>query len=277
MLSGYLITDLLVAEYSRHRGIGLKMFWLRRARRLLPALFVMLFVTVGWATLFDRSPAERPALRPDPRGLLRTATGGSSSTTSPTSPSSARPRPLGHLWSLAIEEQFYLVWPLLVLLGFRFLHSKRAMMLVTLALAAGSAIEMGILFSLLPQNGDPTRVYDGHRHPGLRPADRGGPGPGPAPATGPSPRSPPNARRVLNGVGGLSLLGIFVMFWQHQPVRAVPLRGRHGPPGHPHRPAHRRHRPPRDRSCGRCWGGSRCAGWGSARTPSTCGTTRSSC
>src|SRR6202044_4213483 len=60
VLSGYLITDLLVAEYRRHQGIGLKQFWLRRARRLLPALFVVLFVTVGWATLFDRVQLTGP-------------------------------------------------------------------------------------------------------------------------------------------------------------------------------------------------------------------------
>ena len=47
VLSGYLITDLLVAEYRRTRGIALARFWIRRARRLLPALFVVLFVTVG--------------------------------------------------------------------------------------------------------------------------------------------------------------------------------------------------------------------------------------
>ena len=63
VLSGYLITDLLVAEYRRHRGIALAQFWIRRARRLLPALFVVLFVTVGWATLFDRS--QLAALRSD--------------------------------------------------------------------------------------------------------------------------------------------------------------------------------------------------------------------
>ena len=61
VLSGYLITDLLVAEYRRHQGIGLKSFWIRRARRLLPALFVMLFVTVGWATLVRPGPAGLPA------------------------------------------------------------------------------------------------------------------------------------------------------------------------------------------------------------------------
>ena len=94
VLSGYLITDLLVAEYRRHQGIGLKQFWLRRARRLLPALFVVLFVTVGWATLFDR--VQLTALRSDlPSSIFYFSNCGSSSTTSPTSPGSALPRPSG--------------------------------------------------------------------------------------------------------------------------------------------------------------------------------------
>ena len=70
MLSGYLITDLLIAEYRRHRGIGLKQFWIRRARRLLPALFVMLFVTVGLGHPVRPEPADRPAQRPPVRDLL---------------------------------------------------------------------------------------------------------------------------------------------------------------------------------------------------------------
>ena len=63
VLSGYLITDLLVAEYRRRGRVALPQFWLRRARRLLPALFVMLFVVTGWVTLFDR--AQIAALRSD--------------------------------------------------------------------------------------------------------------------------------------------------------------------------------------------------------------------
>jgi peptidoglycan/LPS O-acetylase OafA/YrhL len=63
VLSGYLITDLHVAEYRRGHKIDLRRFWLRRARRLLPALFLMLLVVIGWATLFDRT--QLGALRDD--------------------------------------------------------------------------------------------------------------------------------------------------------------------------------------------------------------------
>src|SRR5580700_11701128 len=54
-LSGYLITDILAGQWAARGRIGLANFWLRRARRLLPALFVMLAVVTAWVTLADRA------------------------------------------------------------------------------------------------------------------------------------------------------------------------------------------------------------------------------
>ena len=212
VLSGYLITDLLVAEYRRHSGIRLGQFWLRRARRLLPALFVMLFVVLGWATLFDR--AQLGALRSDlPSSIFYFSNWWFIFHHVPYFAKFGPPSPLGNLWSLSIEEQFYLVWPLLLLVGMRWIRSRRVLGLLTLALAALSAIEMGLLFSSLPPGGDPTRVYDGTDTRAFAlligaalafglPRNR---------AFGPI---TPGARRLLNAVGALGLLGIFLMFWQ---------------------------------------------------------------
>jgi len=206
VLSGYLITDLLVAEYHRHQGIRLKRFWIRRARRLLPALFVMLFVTVGWATLFDRS--QLAALRSDlPSGIFYYSNWWFIFHHVSYFAEFGPPSPLGHLWSLSIEEQFYLVWPLLVLAGLRFVRSKQTMLMVTIALAVASATEMGLLF--VPAV-DPTRVYDGTDTrvfalligaalAMVLPRSQ---------SFGPISAS---ARRLLDVVGGVSLLGIFVM------------------------------------------------------------------
>ena len=55
VISGYLITLLLISEHERDHGVDMKQFWIRRARRLLPALFVMLFVLTLWTALFERS------------------------------------------------------------------------------------------------------------------------------------------------------------------------------------------------------------------------------
>ena len=215
VLSGYLITDLLVAEYRRNHGIGLARFWIRRARRLLPALFVMLFVVVGWATLFDRD--QLATLRSDlPAGIFYVSNWWFIFHHVSYFARFGPPSPLGHLWSLAIEEQFYLVWPLVILVGMRWIHTKRTLILVALAMAAGSALEMAVLFS---PDGDPTRVYDGTDTRAFALLI------GAALAFG-LPRNrtfatvTPSARRLLNFVGGASLLGILVMFWhtnQYEP------------------------------------------------------------
>ncbi len=161
-LSGYLITDLLLGQWVSPGRLNLGDFWLRRARRLLPALFVMLAVVTAWATV--ASPSRLAALR----GAVAAAATYSSNWYYIASHSSyfarfAPPGPLDHLWSLAVEEQFYLVWPWLVLLGVCCLRSRRAsavrwLALPTLALAAGSAVLMLLLYH---PGYDPTRVYEG--------------------------------------------------------------------------------------------------------------------
>jgi peptidoglycan/LPS O-acetylase OafA/YrhL len=208
VLSGYLITDLLVSEYRRRSTLQLRQFWLRRARRLLPALFVMLVVTVAWATLFDRG--QLPGLRSD---MLPAIFYFSNwwyifhhvSYFSQYGP----PSPLGHLWSLAIEEQFYLVWPVVLLAALRWARGRRALIAGALLLAAASAIEMAVLYSPVS---DPTRVYDGTdtrafelligaalafawpRNASFRPITRG-------------------ARRLLETVGAAALVGILLLYW----------------------------------------------------------------
>ena len=160
-LSGYLITDLLLAQYHRTGRLDLADFWRRRARRLLPAVLVMLTVVLAWVTALDRS--QLPALR----GVAVSALGYVSNwwLIAQHSAYFARfgpPSPLGHLWSLAVEEQFYLVWPWLLWLGLRWARGRPGGLGLlakgTLLLAVASAIEMGLLYT---PGYDPTRVYDG--------------------------------------------------------------------------------------------------------------------
>jgi peptidoglycan/LPS O-acetylase OafA/YrhL len=162
-LSGYLITDLLLGQWSASGSLQLRDFWLRRARRLLPALFVMLAVVTAWVTVMDR--AQLASLR---KAVAAAATYSSNwyliAAHSSYFARFAPPAPLDHLWSLAVEEQFYLVWPWLLLAGLCLLRVRgrvRAvawLALPTLLLAAASAVEMVLLY----QPGfDPTRVYEG--------------------------------------------------------------------------------------------------------------------
>ena len=124
VVSGYLITALLLAERRKTGRVSLKRFWMRRARRLLPALFVMLSVVVLYALVF----------LPDSIGRLKSDTVAALTYTSnwwlvvshqSYASEAGRPALLKHLWSLAIEEQFYLLWPPLLLLGLRKLGRKR--------------------------------------------------------------------------------------------------------------------------------------------------------
>ncbi len=160
-LSGYLITDLLLGEHESTGHLQLTDFWLRRARRLLPALFVMLAVVVAWVTLLDRS------LLADIRGAVVASAlyvgnwwliAQHSSYFAQFGP----PSPLGHLWSLAVEEQFYLIWPWLLWIGLRWRRRRAGtdtrLAAASLLLAAASAVTMALLYR---PGYDPTRVYEG--------------------------------------------------------------------------------------------------------------------
>jgi peptidoglycan/LPS O-acetylase OafA/YrhL len=162
-LSGYLITDLLLGQWYGGR-MRLGNFWIRRARRLLPALFVMLIVVTAWITIAD--PAQLDKLR---GAVISSALYVNNWWLIDQHVSYfarfAPPSPLGHLWSLAVEEQFYLVWPWLLLLGLRFVKepssatgTRPRLALMTLGLGAASAILMAVLYH---PGFDSTRVYDG--------------------------------------------------------------------------------------------------------------------
>jgi peptidoglycan/LPS O-acetylase OafA/YrhL len=264
-LSGYLITDILVGQWAARGRIKLGDFWLRRARRLLPALFVMLAVVTVWVNVFARS------FLPGFRGNVIASVfyvsnwwyiGQHASYYARFAP----PTPLDHLWSLAVEEQFYLVWPWIVLLlvwlagrvrrrrrgladglgglatpvdgpggGVPYLTkwSRLALAGVTLVLAAGSALLMARLY----QPGyDPTRVYEGTdtRACGLLigaalamvwPTRRAGAGHGTAGGTSPDRRVPAPARWLLDVAGIAGLAVILLLVWRTNQYSDFMFRG----------------------------------------------------
>ena len=157
VLSGYLITHLLIHEFVQTRGIDLKDFWIRRTRRLLPLVVTVIVASAALCTVFNHVMLTK--MRGDILPSLLffnnwwqilhnvsyfNAVGD--------------PSPLTHFWSLAIEEQFYLVWPLLLMLVMGAGVHRKAVRRETLALAAVSALAMALLYN---PTADPSRVYYG--------------------------------------------------------------------------------------------------------------------
>ncbi len=126
VLSGFLITGLLVGEWDRRHTIGLRSFWFRRAKRLLPAVMVLLVALSVYTAL--GGPNITPSVfRGDAIAtLFYYANWHLIFTHQSYFAQFAAPSPLRHTWSLAIEEQFYLVWPLLLVAGFGLLRRRRA-------------------------------------------------------------------------------------------------------------------------------------------------------
>ena len=115
VLSGFLITTLLLGEWRGTGGVGLRAFWGRRARRLLPALFLMLAV-VGAVSVLAPRVLGSPGLLGDTLATVGyVANWHFISVHASYFAAVANPSPLQHTWTLAIEEQFYLVWPLVLL------------------------------------------------------------------------------------------------------------------------------------------------------------------
>ena len=115
VLSGFLITTLLCRELAASSTIRLGRFWAQRARRLLPALFVVVLGVAAYAYAF-RSAIDLSAVRSDAVStLLYVANWHFILSDQGYFAQAAAPSPLLHTWSLAVEEQYYLIWPLVVL------------------------------------------------------------------------------------------------------------------------------------------------------------------
>jgi peptidoglycan/LPS O-acetylase OafA/YrhL len=159
VLSGYLITSLLLSEWGRTKGLDFLAFWTRRAKRLLPALFLVLIAVAIWARL-ESSSARFGTIRGD---LLSTLFYGANWRFIASGQSYfdlvvGDPSPLRHAWSLAIEEQFYLVWPLITFAALKLGRGKpRVLAGVCVVGIAASVAVMALVYD----SADPSRAYFG--------------------------------------------------------------------------------------------------------------------
>ncbi|MEI3895229.1 MULTISPECIES: acyltransferase family protein [Bacillus] len=209
VLSGYLITDILAMEWKRNKRIDLKKFWLSRARRLLPGMLVMLVITLAWITIFHSSLLGK--MRGDSlAALFYVSNWWYIYHNLSYFDNFNQLSPLNHFWSLAVEEQFYVVWPFIISLGLYYIKKQSRMILLICLGAFASALAMANLYE---PGVDPSRIYYGTDTrafslligavlalvwPSNRLANK----------------IIPKARFILDVVGGIALIIILVMFWK---------------------------------------------------------------
>ena len=211
VLSGFLITSLLLEQFERAGGINFKVFYLGRVRRLFPALIALLLVVAIVSAFFYRDAAGRSL-----SDIVASAfyvnnwwyvIGDQSYFDF-----IARPPMLKHLWSLAIEEQFYFIWPAVAFLIMR-RWRRRGVLLITLLLAIASTAWMLYLSNAhgYPELADPSRVYfgtDSHAMGLLLGAALAAVWrPGRMQA-----KVPPTARMLINAAGVLALIGLAAFY-----------------------------------------------------------------
>jgi peptidoglycan/LPS O-acetylase OafA/YrhL len=155
VISGYLITSLLLAEYRRGGHIRLGRFWARRARRLLPAVGVLIAVTMVVAAIVE--PDRLTELRGDAISSLAYVANwhfvfGHQSYFD----QFQRPSLFRHLWSLSVEEQFYLFWPLAFAGGMTLFGRRR----LIVGVLAGALASVALAWALFDPH-DASRAYYG--------------------------------------------------------------------------------------------------------------------
>lgn len=154
VLSGFLITALLLRELQRDGRVGLRAFWIRRLRRLAPALVAVVGATAALTLVVGHETGA--GLRSQVIGALTWTSNWVQIHEGWSYADEGLPPALNHLWSLAIEEQFYLAWPL-VFVVLMTLAGRRATKIAAVVLVVASAALLAFWFL----TADPTRAYLG--------------------------------------------------------------------------------------------------------------------
>jgi len=158
VLSGFLITSLLLDEHRNSGRIGVAGFWIRRARRLLPALIVMVLAVVAARELF--SPESTETLRDDAvASFFWVSNWAFVAQHTDYFSQGAPPSPLQHTWSLGVEEQYYILWPLLLIAVAAFFWARLRM--AVFVLASAGVVASAVAAIVLTTDASVNRIYFG--------------------------------------------------------------------------------------------------------------------
>jgi peptidoglycan/LPS O-acetylase OafA/YrhL len=159
VISGFLITGLLVRELERTEKISFKGFYVRRARRILPAALTTLAVTVAASQLLVGGFRAQQTLEDAWYATIFTANIHFATMGTDYFDATTPPSPLQHFWSLAVEEQFYVVWPILLLLASlvvaRFTRRPR----LAIGVVAAVVVAASLTWSVIDTPASPTTAY----------------------------------------------------------------------------------------------------------------------
>ncbi|MEP7763663.1 acyltransferase family protein [Sanguibacter sp. 25GB23B1] len=156
VLSGFLITTLLVRERVRTTTVSLRAFWVRRARRLLPALVLVVVTCTALAGVLGGDVLV--GIRSQVAGALTFSSNWVYVAQGATYSDDLSPQLFANFWSLAVEEQFYLLWPLALVAVYATRRSRAVGLAVTGLIGIGSAVLMAVTYQV---GEDPSRVYYG--------------------------------------------------------------------------------------------------------------------
>jgi peptidoglycan/LPS O-acetylase OafA/YrhL len=167
VLSGFLITSLLLVEFGLNQSVSLRGFWSRRARRLLPAALAVIGVSVALSWWLEPASTRASTRTQSLASLLYVNNWSAIASGNSYEAQFGRDTPLAHFWSLAVEEQFYILFPLVVMGVIALLRGRRradsgalARPLLLVA-GAGAIISAALMATLHVTDTDPSRVYFG--------------------------------------------------------------------------------------------------------------------
>lgn len=220
VVSGYLITDLLFQEWQQNKRIDVIGFYIRRVKRLYPALVTLVLATTAYITLFARDLLAniRAVIMTN---LLYVYNWYQVAHHESYFDKFGTQSPFTHLWSLSIEGQFYLFWPLIIIILLKFVKKKQPIFDTMIILAFISALLMAILYRT---GQDPSRVYYG-TDTRMFSILLGAALAVVWPSTALRKDLPTNLRLLLDVIGGGALMLLCLMFMQMTGESALVYRG----------------------------------------------------